>query len=311
MRTERVILPEPGRTLLRRTYGILSQRLRGGSGQAGFIIGGGTMLAARWKHRNSKDLDVKVNDSEGCRAISRMADEPMLETALDREMQAAGAWTKQRAGRLQLVYIFGDERDADPPRIDLAELPPKLKREVIRTESEGLQFWSASNEEILAGKWKDRREDPPVRDVFDFAMAGLMDGHALQRALTTDGTADDLDKMIERLSARRRQLQVAAARTIEGVPQEHEQVCRDPARFAARAIGMWALTEIAIAQGEGDMGRRDTVPSRTGRHRTRTIRRARCSGRTGRRTRWVHPRRHHGHQRRGRAARREPAKVRR
>lgn len=251
MRTERVILPEPGRTLLRRTYGILSQRLRGGSGQAGFIIGGGTMLAARWKHRNSKDLDVKVNDTEGCRAISRMADEPMLETALDREMQAVGAWTKQRAGRLQLVYVFGDERDADPPRIDLAELPPKLKREVIRTESEGMQFWSASNEEILAGKWKDRREDPPVRDVFDFAMAGLMDGHALQRALTTDGTADDLDKMIERLAARRRQLQDAAVRTIEGVPQEHEQVRRDPARFAARAIGMWALTEITIAQGEG------------------------------------------------------------
>ena len=84
------------------------------------------MLAARWKHRNSKDLDVRVNDTEGCRAISRMADEPMLETALDRQMQAAGAWTKQRAGRLQLVYVFGDERDADPPRIDLAELPQLL-----------------------------------------------------------------------------------------------------------------------------------------------------------------------------------------
>ena len=251
MRTERVILPEPGCTLLRRTHGILTQRLKGGPGQAGFIIGGGTMLAARWRHRNSKDLDVRVNDTEGYGAISRMADEPMLETALDRQMQAAGAWTKQRAGRLQLVYVFGDKRDADPPRIDLAELPPKLKGEVIRTESEGMKFWSASNEEILAGKWKDRREDPPIRDVFDFATAGLMDGHALQRALATDGAADDLDKMIERLAARRKQLEDAAAKTIEGVPQELEWVRRDPARFAARSIGMWALTEIAISRSEG------------------------------------------------------------
>ena len=39
MRTERVVLPEPGRTLLRRTYGILLHRLRDQAGEAGFISG--------------------------------------------------------------------------------------------------------------------------------------------------------------------------------------------------------------------------------------------------------------------------------
>ena len=66
MRTEQVVLPEPGRTLLRRTYPILVRRFGGASAKAGFIVvGGGTMLAARWGHRASKDLDIKVNNSEG------------------------------------------------------------------------------------------------------------------------------------------------------------------------------------------------------------------------------------------------------
>lgn len=229
------------------------QRLQGNRNpdQVAFIIGGGTMLAARWRHRSSKDVDVKVNSTKGYRIISRMAEEPTLEQALDREMRAAGAWGKQRNGAYELIYSFGNKNDDDPPRIELVELPPKLKGQVIRTESEGMQFWSASNEEILAGKWKDRREDPPVRDVFDFALAGEMDGHALQRALATEGTAKDVDSMIERLAVRRSELKSTATKHIDGVPAELQRIHGDPARFAAKAIGMWALTDIAIEQHGG------------------------------------------------------------
>ena len=247
MRTEQVVLPEPGRTLLRRVYPILESRFGGDGTRAGFIIGGGTMLAARWGHRASKDLDIKVNDSEGYRAVSRMQEEPMLETSLDREMHAAGARAKKRSSQLELMYIFGADDDTDPPRVELVELAPKLPRQVIRTESEGMSFWSATNEEILAGKWIDRRKDSPVRDVFDFAVAGIRDGHALQRAMATEGTAQDLDAMVEQLAGAQQRYSDEGRRTIEGIPHQIEYMRRDPARFCAWAIGRWAMTEVEIS----------------------------------------------------------------
>ena len=247
MRTEQVVLPEPGRTLLRRTYPILVRRFGGDSAKAGFIVvGGGTMLAARWGHRASKDLDIKVNNSEGYRAVSRMSEEPMLEASLDREMHAAGARAKQRSSQLELMYIFGDEDDKDPPRVDLVELAPKLPGQMIRTESEGMSFWSATNEEILAGKWIDRRNDSPVRDIFDFAVAGVRDGHALQRAMATEGTARDLDTMVEQLDSAQERYSAEGRKTIHGSPPQIEYIREDPARFCAWAIGRWALTAVEI-----------------------------------------------------------------
>ena len=132
IRTERVVLPEPGRTLLRRTYPILVRRFADEPGRAGFILGGGTMLAARWGHRASKDLDIKVNNAEGCRAVSRMYEEPLLEVGLDRAMHGAGARGKKRSSPLEFMYIFGNEDDLDPPRIELVELAPKLRGQIVR-----------------------------------------------------------------------------------------------------------------------------------------------------------------------------------
>ena len=251
MRTERVVLPEPGRTLLRRTYGILLHRLRDQAGEAGFVIGGGTMLAARWGHRESKDLDIKVNNSERYRAVSRMHDEPLLETSLDREMHAVGARAKKRESRWELIYVFGDKDDKDPPRIELVELAPHLRGQMIRTESEGMSFWSATNEEILAGKWIDRREHSPVRDVFDFAVAAVTDGHALQRALATEGTGQNLDAMVEQLADEHERYSTEAGEAIRGAPREFEHIHQDPARFCAWAIGRWALTGVEIVREAG------------------------------------------------------------
>lgn len=70
LRTEHVVLPEPGRQLLHAGYPILRQWLPDAPGRAGFVIGGGTMLAARWGHRSSKDIDVKVNSETGYALIA-------------------------------------------------------------------------------------------------------------------------------------------------------------------------------------------------------------------------------------------------
>lgn len=81
LRTENLVLPEPGRRLLHAGYPILTHWLPDRPGQASFIIGGGTMLAARWRHRSSKDIDVKVNGETGYGLVSRAREEPMVKIA--------------------------------------------------------------------------------------------------------------------------------------------------------------------------------------------------------------------------------------
>ena len=204
------------------------------------------MLAARWHHRSSKDIDVKVNNGIGYALVSRAAEEPMVKAKLDQQMMAAGATGSIWLSPIQLIYTFGRPNDDDPPRIDLTEFAPKLHMAVVRTMSDGMAFWSSTNEEILAGKWKDRRFDPPVRDVFDFAIAGVADGPALQGALAMEATAEALDEVMRRLERDRGELRELAKTEILGVPEQLETVRADPAKWAARAIGMWAATEVRV-----------------------------------------------------------------
>ena len=251
LRTEDLVLPEPGRQLLHAGYPILTRWLPDRPGQASFIIGGGTMLAARWQHRSSKDIDVKVNGDTGYALVSRAREEPMVKSALDRQMAAAGSTGRRWLSPIQLIYTFGPPSD-DPPRIDLTEFAPKIGMAVIRTTSEGMAFWSSTNEEILAGKWKDRRFYSLARDVFDFAVAGLEDGPALQGAIAMDARAEALNDMVKRLARQRERLREDAGTDILGVPDDLEEVHKDPARWAAISIGKWAATEVRVER-EGDV----------------------------------------------------------
>ena len=251
LRTENLTLPEPGRQLLHAGYPVLKRWLPDRPGEASFIIGGGTMLAARWEHRRSKDIDVKVNGKTGYALVSRAREEPMVKAELDRQMRAAGSTNAIWLSDVQLVYTFGTPGDDDPPRIDLTEFEPKIPMAVIRTTSEGMAFWSSTNEEILAGKWKDRRFKAPVRDVFDFAVAGVEDGPGLQGALAMDARPRTLDDMLKRLVRQRERLQAEAQTSILGVPADLRYMHEDPARWAALSIGGWATTEVRIER-EGD-----------------------------------------------------------
>ena len=249
MKTETVVLPEPGRQLLHAGYPILRQWLPDRPGLAGFIIGGGTMLAARWRHRNSQDIDVKVNGETGYALISRAREEPMVKAKLDREMSAAGSTGNRWLSPIQLIYTFGTTDDDDPPRIDMTEFAPKTHMAVVRTTSEGMTFWTSTNDEILAGKWNDRRLDLLVRDVFDFAVAGAADGQALQSAIAMDASAETLDDMVKRFVRQRGRLKELAKTRVLGVPRQLKEVQLDPAVWAARAIGRWAATEVMVEHG--------------------------------------------------------------
>ena len=55
-------LPEPARELWLRTRRIIGESLEELTGEEqGYRIGGGTILAARWQHRRSEDIDLTVD----------------------------------------------------------------------------------------------------------------------------------------------------------------------------------------------------------------------------------------------------------
>lgn len=103
MNAERIVLPEPGRTLLAKTHKVLTRQFPDVGDEPGFVIGGGTILAARWKHRRSKDIDVRVSDESGLRVLSRMMVEPRLQTWMNWAMEKEGAEHRLRRNSEELV----------------------------------------------------------------------------------------------------------------------------------------------------------------------------------------------------------------
>ena len=56
---ETLELPEPARTLFRKTRAALDTHVAAYAADGeGYKLGGGTILAARWKHRRSNDIDL-------------------------------------------------------------------------------------------------------------------------------------------------------------------------------------------------------------------------------------------------------------
>lgn len=110
---ERLVLPEPGRSLFERTIGILNRHFPQGRRSAGFILGGGTLLGGRWGPiRRSHDIDVKVSPHPDHRVLSRLYANPEGERSLDTAMRAAGAKSKIREHEFTLIYIFDEGQNS-------------------------------------------------------------------------------------------------------------------------------------------------------------------------------------------------------
>ena len=59
---ETLELPEPARSLFRKTRSALETHVSPYAADGdGYKLGGGTILAARWKHRRSNDIDVLLH----------------------------------------------------------------------------------------------------------------------------------------------------------------------------------------------------------------------------------------------------------
>ena len=133
-----------------------------------FQLGGGTTLAARWKHRDSFDLDLAVG-----------RDVPL------RDLAEPGNPFRQTMGDLGGTATYHERQwiiEFDAGEVDLVQLspiPPGAEREALVNGHPAMVLDSS---QILHGKL-ERADDALVRDVFDLIKANEHDPKALATAV--------------------------------------------------------------------------------------------------------------------------------
>ena len=134
----------------------------------GWKLGGGTVLSARWKHRESDDLDVLYHpDTETSHF------EAQLQPAMEKVGGEPGPW-----GELSRI-TFGEQH------VDLMKAVPAPETGHARASVDGHPTTVLSTVQILNGKLRHRGLDPPVRDVYDIAVCGIEDRQCCWRGGAT------------------------------------------------------------------------------------------------------------------------------
>ena len=133
-----------------------------------FQLGGGTTLAARWKHRDSFDLDLAVGP-----------DVPLLDLAepgnpFRQTMRDLGG-TATYHERQWIIEFDAGEVDL----VQLRPIPPGAEREAFVNGNPAIVLDSS---QILHGKL-ERADDALARDVFDLIKANEYDPKALAAAV--------------------------------------------------------------------------------------------------------------------------------
>ena len=173
-RTEIVIPGNPGIALAR-----IAPALFEWLGPDGYVLGGGTVLAARWQHRVSTDID--------------------LFTDLDRYQEAIVGQREKVASRLRSLVANAGEGSVEVERgwlrVRFAEAPAALMTIPRPTIREPYTEWvrgagvpTESTAEILARKVQSRILDLgafTARDLYDLLVAREQDPEALRRVLAS------------------------------------------------------------------------------------------------------------------------------
>ena len=172
-------LPESARTLYLRERGLIDAWTAGaGLAAAQVAVGGGSVLAARWRHRYSDDIDVVV---QGPTAYAEMlsARETLEALAESRggtvfwvtDLQAIRiAWPNRDLGTTDKLEFFGE-----------AQSPPGHAERIDNLE--GRWTRTLGTRQILWGKLDRCRRGLTAKDIFDIREAGRRDPEALVAAV--------------------------------------------------------------------------------------------------------------------------------
>lgn len=224
MPAEGLLLPPQARALWLHVRGDLDQVL--GNllrEERRWAIGGGTVLAAQWKHRTSTDIDLKI-ERDAILGSLHPKRNPMI-TTWARE---AGA-TEIAGNQRQLVISFGASR------LDIfcgTSRPLQARHSRL---IDGRKELVQNNSQILYGKIEGRGLTAPVRDLYDIAVLRRTDRESLEQAVNCV-ERDRLERIASRWEALEEKYKQAAARRLHGVPVQYRDLSENPAARAATAV---------------------------------------------------------------------------
>ena len=203
-----------------------------------FQLGGGTALAARWKHRDSFDLDLAVGRDVPLRDLGEPGNQ------FRRTMADLGGTATYHARQWVIEFDAGE--------VDIVQLhaiPPGAEREALVNGHPAMVLDSA---QILHGKL-ERADDALVRDVFDLIKAGEHDPRALAAAVNcrsrydTEVTALTLENADANLE-RDARTQLVGAGEIDDPATLGTQAGAALRGAVYRDVAIWAEGEQAIVE---------------------------------------------------------------
>ena len=220
---ESLTLPEPARTLFSRTRAILDAYITPHTpDRSGWKIGGGTILAARWRHRESQDIDLLVHPRTETRSL-----QPAVAPELHRRLETLGA-RKISFGRFSQILF-------DESRIEVLAADPQPHVGHRRAIVDGQEATTLASSQILTGKFSNRSLNPPVRDLYDLAVARTTAPRALMVAVNALA-GDDIRWRLVSWEMEREKFAGEAPIELHGVPPRYEAIRTNPAHHARHAV---------------------------------------------------------------------------
>ena len=226
-------LPEPARTLWTRHREAIEHIASTPGAESRIMLGGGTLLAARWKHRESTDIDVLLPDRDNLNDARENG-------PLDLAAATGGEHKESSRDRLKVELETG--------MLDVAAIKPQMPGLEERIDVEGRNETVLASAQILRGKFY-RTDKGITRDAFDFAVAADKDPRALELAVNSlDMTETRI--ICHNLLASNDQMVDDASETLTGVPPEYQHHLKRIGDAAADAVLSHRYAQVRIRTTE-------------------------------------------------------------
>ena len=219
---ERLKLAEPAASLWRTAGPTIRKALKElQDGPHDWRFGGGTILATRWRHRLSFDIDLTVTGNADLRELA-----PECNAEFDTAIRHLGGEPKHAPGSVKIDFETGS--------IEIARLDPIPAAGETRFTIDEREETVLSTTQILCGKL-ERAPRSPVRDVFDFVAAKQADPRALVAAANSlyEGHARAVAAHWERND---RRFEDEAAKDLRGISARFQRDFRNLGTQAGDAL---------------------------------------------------------------------------
>ena len=232
---EQLTLPTGVSQLLKHIRAALDEHIgRVAADGESWKLGGGTILAARWQHRTSEDLDILYHPD---------TDTTHFETRLGEALEAAGG--RVIGWGLVSQIAFGKQHQLE---LMANEPVPPVGHTRAMVDSESTTVLATA--QIMNGKIIHRGLDPPPRDVYDIAVCGIEAPAQLEMAVNGLQEAGvDSQLLLLKMNAQKHAKGVQTR--VSEVPERLNLIKERPAPYAIRALEQALYREVRLRAENG------------------------------------------------------------